>query len=57
MNEIVNKYFLAGYKFMPEIFFRQPRFTYNACGLFNKNKGSIKNLLKQEVQDIFTETS
>ena len=57
MNEIVNKYFLAGYKFMPEMFVRQPRFTYNACGLFNKNKGSIKNLLKQEVQDIFTETS
>ena len=57
MNEIVYKYLLAGYKFMPEMFFRQPRFTYNACGLFIENKESIKKLLKQEVQNIFSEVS
>ena len=32
MNEIVNKFLLAGYKFMPEMHLRQPRFTYSACG-------------------------
>ena len=24
-------------KFMPEMYLRQPRFTYSACGPFNKN--------------------
>ena len=37
MNEIVN-YLLAGNKFMPEMHLKQPGFTYNACGLFTKNK-------------------
>ena len=32
MNEIVNKFLLAGYKFMPEMHLRQPRFTYSAFG-------------------------
>ena len=38
MNEIVNKFLLAGDKFMPEMDLRQPGFTYNACGPFTKNK-------------------
>ena len=38
MNEIVNKFWLARYKFMPEMHLRQPRFTYSACGSFIKNK-------------------
>ena len=38
MNEIVNKFLLAGDKCMPEIHLRQPGFTYSACGLFTKNK-------------------
>ena len=38
MNEIVNKFLLAGDKFMPEMHLRQPGFTYSACGLFTKNK-------------------
>ena len=42
MNEIVNKFLLAGYKFMPEIHLKQPEFTYSACGPFNKNKERIK---------------
>ena len=29
---------------------RQPRFTYSACGPFNKNK-EFKNLKKQEIED------
>ena len=42
MNEIVNKFLLAGDKFMPEMHLRQPRFTYSACGLFTKNKERIQ---------------
>ena len=38
MNEIANKFLLAGDKFMPEMHLRQPGFTYIACGQFTKNK-------------------
>ena len=54
MNEIVNKFLLAGGKFMPEMHLIQPRFTYSACNPFTKNKESIKKLKKQETQAIFT---
>ena len=37
MNEIVNKFLLAGDKFIPETHLIQPEFTYSACGLFIKN--------------------
>ena len=45
MNEIVNKFLLAGDKFMPEMHLKQPRFTFSACGWFTKkiNK-EFKNL-------------
>ena len=39
MNEIVNKFLLAGDKFIPEM---HPRFTYSACGSFTKNKERIQ---------------
>ena len=42
MNRIVNKFLLTGYKFMPEMHLRQPRFTYNAYGPFTKNKEDSK---------------
>ena len=42
MNEIVNKFLLAGDKFMPEKHLRQPGFTYSACGPFTKNKEIIQ---------------
>ena len=42
MNEIVNKLFLAGDKFMPEMHLRQPGFAYSACGPFTKNKERIQ---------------
>ena len=38
MNEIVNKFLLAGNKFMPEIHLRQPRFTYSTWGPFTNDK-------------------
>ena len=42
MNEIVNKLLLAGDKFMPEMYLKQPGFTYSPCGSFTKNKERIQ---------------
>ena len=42
MNEIVNKFLLAGDKCMPEMHLKQPGFTYSACGPFTKNKKWIQ---------------
>ena len=42
MNDIINKFSLAGDKFMLEMHLKQPRFIYSACGLFTKNKERIK---------------
>ena len=42
LNEIVNKFLLAGDKFMPEMHLKQPGFTYSACGPFTKNKANSK---------------
>ena len=41
---MVNKFLLAGHKFMPEMHLKQPRFTYSACGSFTKNKERIKKI-------------
>ena len=42
MNNVINKFLLAGDKFMPEIHLRQPQFTYNACGPFTKHEQRIQ---------------
>ena len=42
MNEIVNKFLLAGNKFVPEMYLKQPVFTYSACGPFTRNKERIQ---------------
>ena len=42
MNSIINKFLLAGDKFMLEMHLRQPRFTYRACGPFTKHKQRIQ---------------
>ena len=42
MNEIGNKFLLAGDKFIPEMHLKQPGFSYNACGPFTKNKERIQ---------------
>ena len=42
MNEMVNKFLWAGDKFMPEMHFKQPGFTYSAYGPFTKNKERIQ---------------
>ena len=53
MNEIVNKFLLAGDKFMPEMHLKQPGFTYSACGPFTKNKERIQKFKETGVQAIF----
>ena len=42
MNEIVNKFLLAGDKFTPQMHLKQPKFTYSICGPFTKNKERIQ---------------
>ena len=42
MNEILNKFLLAGDKFMPEMHLNQPGFTYSNCGPFTTKKERIQ---------------
>ena len=42
MNNVINKFLLAGDKFMPEIHLRQPQFVYSACGPFTRHQERIK---------------
>ena len=42
MNEINNKFLLAGDKFMPEMHLKQPGFTFSAFEPFTKNKERIQ---------------
>ena len=54
MNEIVNKFLLAGDKFMPKMHLKQPGFTYSACGPFTSNKERIQNFKETGDRVIFT---
>ena len=42
MNNLINKFLLAGDRFMPEIHLRQPQFTYSACGPFTRHEERIQ---------------
>ena len=55
MNDTVNKFLLAGDKFMPEMHLRQPGFPYSALEHLLRIKNEYKSLNKLEIQDIFTE--
>ena len=46
MNQIVNKFLLAGDKFILEMHLKQPGFTYSVCGPFTKNKQRIKKFMQ-----------
>ena len=46
MNEIINKFLLAGDKCMPEMHLKPPGFTYSACGSFTKNKDRIEKFMQ-----------
>ena len=57
MNEIVNKFLLAGDKFMPEMHLRQPGFTFSVCGQFTKNKEEIQKCKETGDSRIFLKTN
>ena len=51
MNDIINKFLLAGDKFMPEMHLRQAQFTYSGCRPFTKNKetGDSRYIYRNEL--------
>ena len=57
MNEIVNKFSLAGEKLMPEMHLRQPRFTYSGWDHLQKTKKEYQNLKKPEIHGILFKTN
>ena len=46
MNQIFNKFLLAGDKSMPEMHLKQPRFTYSTCGPITRNKQRIQKFMQ-----------
>ena len=46
------QFFLANSKFMPEMYLKQPRVTYSACGLLKKQK-NIERIEKSEKTEDF----
>ena len=52
MNEIVDKFLMAGDKFIPEIHLKQPGFTYSACGPFTKSKERIEKFIQTGNTDL-----
>ena len=48
MNEIINKFFLTGDKFMAELHLKQPGFTYSDCKPFTKYRERIKKKKKKK---------
>ena len=56
MNNIINRFLLAGDKFMPEMHLKQPRLTYSACGPFTNHKQRIQKFMQTgDIEIIFTE--
>ena len=53
MNEIKNKFLMAGDTFMHNMHLRQPIFMFRTCGTRTKNKGQTKNVKKQGILLIF----
>ena len=57
MNKIINNFLLAGDNFMPEMDFKQPGFTYSACGPFTKNKERIEKSMQTGNADFIYKNS
>ena len=51
MNEIVNKFLLAGDKLMCEMHLKQAGFNYSACSPFTKNKERIQKFIQTGNKD------
>ena len=54
MNDIINKFLLAGDKFMPEMHLRQPHLPPVLVDHLLKTKKESKSLKKLDTPDIFT---
>ena len=55
MNNVINKFLLAGDKFMPEMHLRQSQSVYSACGPFTRHKKIIKEFKRTGIRVIFIE--
>ena len=42
MNKMINKFLLTGNKFMPELYLKQPVFSYSVCEPFTKHRERIQ---------------
>ena len=42
INNIINKFLLAGDKFIPELHLKQPQFTYSTCEPFTNHEQRIQ---------------
>ena len=58
MNEIFNKFLLAGDKFMPKMHFRQPGFTYidKLDDIVNKYNNTYHSTIKMKLVDVKSNT-
>ena len=54
MNEIVNKFLLAGDKFIPELHLYR---AYSASAPLLKTKNGLKNLCRKEIHILLTQMS
>ena len=46
MNKIIKNFLSAGNKFMPELYLRQPGFSYSDCGLLTEHRERIKKFIE-----------
>ena len=53
MNEILDKFLLAGNEIMLEMHLIQPVFTYSACGPFTKNKERVEKFKETLFNQLF----
>ena len=48
MKNVINKFLLAGDKFMPEMHLRQPHFVYSGYGPFTRHKERVKEFKRTD---------
>ena len=56
MNEKINKFLLAGDKFMPEMHKGNPNLLRVLAELLLKPENEYKNLKEEEIQNVFIKT-
>ena len=57
MNKIINKFLLAGDKFMPEMHLKQEDLLIVLVGHLQKIKKELRSLCKPEIQILFIKMS